>query len=798
MVEVLKLQLWQFINGKYFPYLFLSLLPFILFRPAVLGQNLFALGDFSGSDLLELHLPFKYILHESYKHGAFPLWTPYLSNGFPILAEGQSGPLYPPHILLAFLPPALGLNYSILLSFVIGGCGMYAFCRRLPRMGKLAAITSAIIFIFGSFFVARLKHINMIAVAAYLPWCLWCIRNFFVALRFRWFTVLGALWSLQVLAGHPHLFYFSLIMCSWQIIGELCFVYFGKFEESIGSTMPLLILKTITGLIVAGFLALGLSAAQLLPTYELTTLSSRQDFSYDVATAYPLRPKFLATLFAPFFLGNPATGNYRGNIQIDGIWWENVLYIGLLPFVVVLLLFFFKIKGLFSVRLHLWKSKLSTLDRYSENYFYWFYFVTILVFFVLSMGSYSFLFSIVYYNLPGMSLFRFPTRFNLMTLLSLSIMAGWGIQKVLLRLEKSRVQGNVRKEDSNDYVFSWPFTQFVTSCLVLVVLLLDFGVFADQYIAYYPVGKYLKTPQPITDLQKSDHYLYRIYPMTQYSQNPFGVLGWKKGEKAIETLQKAVPGNFSAVYHLFSFTDRGWFEGGLGLKERALLENFLIKNQLPAETIARTLGLWNVKYILSFNDFPAPEFYSQAQYTLDSSFGIPLQVHKNEKALPRAFFVSEMKKVSGTDGVLDKLIDTSLPPQQFAYSESVGKSEPGSPTAFNGVDFNSSHVVSIVDYRSTIVSMKTKSTSDAYLVFSDTYYPGWKARIDGIDSPIIKANLIMRSVKVPKGEHTVIWTYQPITFYIGCGISFATLVTLVSYLIIEHRKRRGVTVGELG
>ncbi|MDQ3098798.1 MAG: YfhO family protein [bacterium] len=782
MPDRFKHILFTFIDSRYFPYLLLIVLPLIIFRPTLLGTNVFALGDFSGSDLLELHLPFKAILHDAYTQGQFPLWTPYLSNGFPILAEGQSGPLYPPNILFAFLSPVLSLNYSIILVFMIAGCGMYTFSRKIPGMGKTGALCCAIVFVFGSFFVARLKHINMISVAAYLPWCLWGIRSYFVRLELKWLVLVGFIWALQILAGHPHMFYFSVIMCLWQIAGELFFVQYSVSKKDT-STTTFIILKTLTGLFIAGVLALCLAAAQLLPTLELTRLSSRQDFSYDVATAYPLRPKFLATLFAPFFLGNPATGNYRGNIQTDGIWWENVIYIGLFPLALIVVLLFFQIKRLL--------FKVATKRVISDYaYYYWFYTVTAILFFILSMGSYSILFSLIYYNLPGMSLFRFPTRFNLMTLLALSIMAGWAFQKLLSRLEKSRVEGSAKKDDSSDYVFSWPFSSATTTVLLFCVIIVDFGVFADQYIAYYPVQKYFSIPESVTQLRK-DPYLYRIYPMTQYSQNPFGVLGWKKGEKAITSLQKAIPGNFSAVYRLFSFTDRGWFEGGLGLKERAFIENYITKNELTGGAISRILGLWNVKYVLSFNELPQPYFTAEKSYDLDSSFNTDLFVHKNESVLPRAFFVREVMRVASADEGLKRLLITTNAPEEFAYSESEGKSstEASASGIFNSATFNKEHSVSIVDYRSTVVSMKTDSLTDAYLVFSDSYYPGWKASIDGKDTTIIKVNSAMRAVKVPKGDHTIIWSYQPIAFYVGCGISFATLVTLVSYLGIEHLKK---------
>jgi uncharacterized membrane protein YfhO len=54
------------------------------------------------------------------------------------------------------------------------------------------------------------------------------------------------------------------------------------------------------------------------------------------------------------------------------------------------------------------------------------------------------------------------------------------------------------------------------------------------------------------------------------------------------------------------------------------------------------------------------------------------------------------------------------------------------------------------------VVMRVSSQDSGFLVFSDTYYPGWKAYIDGKNSPIYEVNLVQRAVKIDKGSHTVV------------------------------------------
>jgi hypothetical protein len=790
-----KFNLSRIVHSRYFPIVLLILLPIVLFWKATFGQYVFAVGDLSGSDLLEMHLPFKQILHDAYSHFSFPLWTPYLSNGFPILAEGQSGPLYLPHIILSFLPAHIALNYSILLAFIVAGTGGFVYARTLPKMSVFGAFCVGLLFMFSSFFIARIKHLNMIIVASYFPWSLFFIRRFFLTSELKYFIYLGFIWSLQLFAGHPHMFYFCVVMCGWYVAGELGYIYFLRHSFRKGALLWFS-LCSLVGLAISLIIGVGLAAAQLLPTYELTQLSTRQQFTYQVATDYPLRPQYLASLFAPFFLGNPASGTYKGDIHNDGIWWENVLYIGLLPFVISILLliiyFWRSIKRLyFSSK----KGVARDFDQSKFHYYLCYFFVTLIVFYLLSMGSYTPLFGILYNNLPGMDLFRFPNRFILFTLFCLCVFSGWGITKMIERLMRSRTH-NLRKDNDADYTFSWPFSPNLTYALVSIVLLTDLAVFAYQYISFFPVKNYLAPPKSLKIFNK-DTSLYRIYPTSQYAENPFGSIGWAKGEKAINSLQVALPGNFSAFYGLFSFTDRAWFEGGLGVKERFLLENIILKNELPPSILGQLMGLWNVKYFITFAEVGSSDFVEVAKYELDKAFGVPIFIYRNVHVMPRAYFVKELKKVPNEQRVVEGMLTASDSAYPRAYELDPSSKESSSSADVELADeFEKENTVTIRGYSNNRVEMITKNKNKGYLVFSDTYYPGWKAFVDGKETPIRRVNLIQRAIRVDSGEHKIIWAYTPFVFYSGLGISFATLITVACILTISKGRKGRVIRGK--
>ncbi|HPO13155.1 MAG TPA: YfhO family protein [Candidatus Hydrogenedentes bacterium] len=65
------------------------------------------------------------------------------------------------------------------------------------------------------------------------------------------------------------------------------------------------------------------------------------------------------------------------------------------------------------------------------------------------------------------------------------------------------------------------------------------------------------------------------------------------------------------------------------------------------------------------------------------------------------------------------------------------------------------------------------------VVLADTFAPGWKAMLDGAPVSILKANGLFRGVAVPAGTHTIEFTYQPLPFWAGFGISAGTLGLLL-------------------
>jgi hypothetical protein len=68
------------------------------------------------------------------------------------------------------------------------------------------------------------------------------------------------------------------------------------------------------------------------------------------------------------------------------------------------------------------------------------------------------------------------------------------------------------------------------------------------------------------------------------------------------------------------------------------------------------------------------------------------------------------------------------------------------------------------------------------LTFMDAMYPGWKATVDGKETPIYLANEAFKAIAVPPGTHEVVFSYHPARLFLGFRIAGATLIIIVGTL----------------
>ncbi|MFC1727423.1 YfhO family protein [Patescibacteria group bacterium] len=728
---------------KHYPLLVILALPCFLFAKAIIGTDLIVAGDFSGSDLLDLHLPFKAAIRQALNGGFLPLWTPYLDGGYPLLAEGQMGFFYPINLLLGWLPIQFSLNFSLIFVFFVSGVSTYLYARQI-KLKVFPALVASIAFAFSAFFVIRIKHLNLINVASLFPLAMLWIEKYFTKFKLKYFLLLGITLGLQLLAGHPQMAFYCLLIYLLTILFKLV------WSQKNNQRLPLG--QALTGLFLTALISLGIGAIQIIPTAEMTWLSSRPGYVFEQIAMYPFHPKNLLTFFSPYAFGNPATGTYRENIRQMGIFWENASYLGILPLTL----------AFYSLLAFLKKKKELSQKQKSQIIFYFFLFTFSLL---LMLGQYTPIFSTMVKIVPLASLFRFPTRFNLFAIFSLAVLAGLGTQLLLKNLKGVQFKR-----------FHWPLTLSRTKILILALILVDLFSFSKDYLGSLNTQQWLDKPESVKFLEE-DQSLFKIYSATQYTESPYQTLGWKNMTEPLMAIREGIPPNHNLIHQIGTISDRSWFEGGLPVLRHYRFERWLLDEVKNEFVLGKILGMFNVKYLISYASSQNPEFEMKKEINLGEIFGLTLKILENKQDMGPIYFVPEAKVIQNEDQVLKEMAEINFYPPKTVILEE----EPEHPLeAYSGIldEFKENNQLSIENHQPLEVKIQANLADKGFLVLPETPYPGWQATIDNQPTKIYTANYLMRAVYLEPGDHEVIFRYSPLSFKIGAGVTSTTLLGL--------------------
>jgi hypothetical protein len=78
---------------------------------------------------------------------------------------------------------------------------------------------------------------------------------------------------------------------------------------------------------------------------------------------------------------------------------------------------------------------------------------------------------------------------------------------------------------------------------------------------------------------------------------------------------------------------------------------------------------------------------------------------------------------------------------------------------------------------------RVSTPARAYLLQREAWYPGWRARVDGLEVPVFRADLLFRAVFLPPGDHDVEIFFDSAAFNRGGLLSLVGLATIGVLLI---------------
>jgi hypothetical protein len=179
------------------------------------------------------------------------------------------------------------------------------------------------------------------------------------------------------------------------------------------------------------------------------------------------------------------------------------------------------------------------------------------------------------------------------------------------------------------------------------------------------------------------------------------------------------------------------------------------------------INLFAARYVITDEVLELPLLYAAGP-----------RIYANDQSLPEAYVVHQARVIEDENARLDALRDARFDPR----SEVVLSRSP--PVDFRpGANRATGEQLSLSREGPDRILIKAELAAPGYLVLTDTYYPGWRATVDGEPIEILAANHAFRAVQLDRGEHTIVFEYAPLSFRLGAWITGAAIVLLLAALV---------------
>jgi hypothetical protein len=619
----------------------------------------------------------------------------------------------------------------------------------------------------------------------------------------------------------------ALSLCShiqislYVVLGSIIYAIIRGFQFYSGREKNKEIISYFSFVGMAFVIGFGLAAVQLVPFAELASLSQRIGKSYGYRFQFIDFGSFLhlISFIIPNIYGNPVDGNYWG--EEPGFYMELGGYIGILPLILA------------GLAIYQRKDK-SVVPFLAIAIF------ALLIYLRTPLLSLLFL-------IPGYNRTLGVGRIIFLYIFSMSVLASFGadyLDKGDIRLKVRKVTkflikclfigafffllGNLALQVGKDYIVNRGANITDISCngepnlnIIKQNFFKNFTNFYIRYLKYYNlVSPVIYVPFLLTVASIWIFVLYLKKGPTIFTKIIicFIILAdlFYFGMRYIPTVRpqviypelevvkflKRIPGPWRAMGLNDTFPPNTLVPyeiqningyGSLFLKRYAEFISLIDKNIKlqtlypywiqPSDYNSILIDLLNVKYLLTSKEIEGNKF--RLIYNKD------ILVYENTKAFPRAFVVPKAIVIKDKEEILKHLGSSNFKPSEYVILEE----EPHIDYRLQTVDYRpKTGEVTITRYSPHSVSLEADLPDAGFLVLSDTYYPGWKVYVDGKEDRILRANYIMRAVRIEKGHHKVDFIYDPISFKVGRNITLLTLISIISYvglhLILKLNRRK--------
>ena len=755
------------------------------------------------SDVIDTFYPQDAFFISQLRQGVLPLWDPTVLGGHPSLANGWSAELYPPRLfLLAVFPEWVAHGLNLMLHVFLAGFFSLLLLRRLG-VGLFGALVGAVAWMLNGYVMVWLEYGHTVATAALLPLVLLLYEESARRRSPAWAALAGVIVALSLLSGSIQRGLYLLVALSAYLVYRLVVSYLA--ERRLRS-----LLWPLGSYVLAVAIGFALSAVVLLPTLELIGYSQRSTLPLSELFPRPwLRLGLLAAFVAPGIAGGPT---YPLDLYRLALTNANEFqgYAGLLPLVLALAALgrrrgpalFFGLLALLSLLLAL-GTPLYLALYYLVPGFNKLGPQRILILYAFGVAMLAGFGADHLAGPAGPRLAR-RLRTGLAALLAIAVV-GVGALNLAVGLGRGQILGYGR-EYVRTQVYDTPLNPrsleeyyrevevlydrlvahfeptspaiylpvlLALGCLAVLLLrerrpqlfpaacvaltACDLLYFATSYnTAVDPATLYPKTPG--VDFLLADPSLYRValdtgegtlFPDTL---QPFGI-------QEVGGYESLYPDRYADL--LASIESGRPTTSGFG--------NLAMLTRLDSPL----LDLLNVKYVLRPPDAPPPGEGFALAYRHE------MAIYENRRALPRAFVAPECRVAPDGPSALAALFAPDFRPERTVVLEAGAGPTPVCR------DGGAGGQATVLAYAPHEVTVRTSAPGGGgWLVLSDTYYPGWRATVDGAPARIYRADYTLRAVELPPGEHVVRFVYAPESFRAGLAISLVATALVLGCLVV--------------
>jgi hypothetical protein len=725
-------------------------------------------ATYSNGDLYTYFYPMLEVAFSELRAGRLFLWNPNQLIGIPGLATLEIGLLYPPHLIYLILPTATGLAVMT-LSHLMAVALLTVLAGRVLRFSWPAAVLAGCSFALSSYVLGSIFWPPWLEPFAWLPLGIAAIERVIRDGNRRWLPVLSVAVAMPWLSGG---FQGAVYICyAYLIYGVIVGSAAAWSQHSLRRTV---ILELWLG--VAVLAGLTLAAPQLLPTLELAQQSTRVG-GLRLNQILPFGP--VAT---PLSLLHDALVPPAQFVMAKG-------YVGAVPLTLACVAFCGRRRTIvaFSVVLVAWGA-LGMLAPL------WFLRAQAL--------------------LPGLGYFRNPSRIFVLANFGIALLAGAGLDALRQRETAAwaRYLAAIVLASSSALIAGvrFPHPSWVLAALIVPVSFAAIGPAAAFRLLLLPVlaalllfdlvgfsGNHMLLPY-VNDSWRRIHVhslvLHEVAALAgQYRVLP--VLGpllltpfdWISKEAMLEGFYSPVDYEPLATKRYADFLEYASAGRTWPIERDTFFEGELAEDSLMSSVFRgrRFLNVLSVRFLMiptlrAVTDPAWPTFVSGMRpvrlfgLNPDSNHFVVLE---DPKGLPRAYGVYRAECPASFDDQLARLAAPDFDPAQVVILDG------GCPNEDNTQGL--SPAVSIDSYDATRVRLTAEMQRPGFIVLTDSYYPGWEAFVNGTHVPILRANTVVRAVRVPAGRSEVEFRYVPRSFYLGVGA--ATTIVAIGLIAVVRR-----------